>query len=68
MQISKYLEMLDSEIGKLIDMESRGLSDKGESALHILLENRKHAKKLMDEKGSVMDSSNPHKSYFGGDM
>jgi len=68
MQMSKYLEMLDSEIGKLIDMESRGLSDKGESALHILLENRKHAKKLMDEKSGVVDSNDPHKSYFGGGM
>lgn len=69
MHYKKYLEQLDCEIDKLIKRECDGLHYDAEKALHVLLENRKHTKRLMEEyhgqapAGAMTETS---KSYFGG--
>lgn len=73
MYIEKYLENLDHEICELIESESKKMTERGEHDLHILMENRKHAKRMMEEKHGGMHNpgmmdmgDNPNKSYFGG--
>lgn len=67
MHVQKYIEMLDQKIDKLIRKETEGLTD-AERDLHILFENRKHAKRWKEEMNSMTDEhmDNPRKSYFGG--
>lgn len=54
--IDKYLEKLDCAIAEIIESESRGLTEKGEKLLHALLENRKHVKAWINEKGNPSQS------------
>lgn len=70
MYIQNYIQMLDQGIDKLIEKESKGLSMEAEKSLHVLMENRKHAKRLMEEKHGTapmmgesmghMAEGNPH--------
>lgn len=65
----KYIGMLEHEISKLIEKESKGFTEKGEIMLYALLHNYKHAKKFIEEKHGTMNNpgmDNPRKSYFGG--
>lgn len=67
--MKKYIEMVDHEIKKLTEKESKGLTEKGEMMLHVLFENCKHAKEYMEYvRNSMTDEhmDNPRKSYFGG--
>lgn len=70
MHTKKYIEKLDMEISDSINRESEKMTEKGEQMLHILFENRKHAKRWaeemhghMDAAGTMMDEG---KSYPGG--
>lgn len=68
MHVQKYIEKLDEKIDKLVRKEAEGLTD-AERDLHILFENRKHAKLWKDEMHGMTDNpgmDNPRKSYFGG--
>lgn len=60
MYIKKYIENLDCEIGKLIKKECEYLHYADEKALHILFENRKHAKEFLAENAAMPDAKNPY--------
>jgi len=64
---SKYIDDLDEKIMELVKSESQKMTADGEKTLHVLFENRKHAKRYMEEKSTHRMADNPKKSYFGGE-